>query len=43
MKLNEGHFSLGTSIIQFLNKLYQKINFKCHMNSVTLCKQGKVL
>ena len=37
MKLNEGHFSSGTVIIH-LDKPYQKINFKSHLNSVLLCK-----
>ena len=36
MKLNEGDFSSGTAIIHFLDKLYQKINFKSHLNSVLL-------
>ena len=43
MNLNEGHFSSGTVIIHFLDKLYQEINFKKHLNSVLLCKQGKML
>ena len=34
MKLDEGHFSSGTVIIQLLDKLYQEINFKRHLNSV---------
>ena len=36
MKLNEGHFSLRTVIIHFLDKPYQEINFKSHLNSVLL-------
>ena len=27
----------------FLHKLYQQTNFKSHLNSVLLCKQGKML
>ena len=38
MQLNEGHFSSGTVIIHFLDKPYQGINFKSHLNSVLLCK-----
>ena len=38
MKLNEGHFSSRTVIIHILNKPYQEINFKSHLNSVLLCK-----
>ena len=37
-KLNEGDFSLGTAIIHFCGKLYQKINFKIHLNIVARCK-----
>ena len=37
MKLNEGHFSSVTVIIQVLDKLYQEINLKSHLNSVLLC------
>ena len=43
MKLNEERFSSGTVIIHFLDKLYQEINFKSHLNSVLLCKYGKIL
>ena len=43
MKLNEVHFSLGTVITPFLDKPYQEINFKSHLNSVLLCKLGKIL
>ena len=39
MKLNEGHFSLGTVIIHFGNKPYQETHFKSHLNSVLLCKK----
>ena len=38
MKLNEGHLSSGTVIIHFLEKPYQEINFKSHLNSAVLCK-----
>ena len=34
MKLNEEHFSSGTVISHFLDKPYQEINFKGHLNSV---------
>ena len=34
MKLNEEYFSLGTVITHFLDKPYQEINFKSHLNSV---------
>ena len=37
MKLNDGHFSSGAVIIQFLDKTYQERNFKHHLNSVLLC------
>ena len=43
MNLKKRHFSLGTAIINFLDKPYQEINFKSHLNSVLLCKQGKTL
>ena len=43
MNLKKGHFSLGTAIINFLDKPYQEINFKSHLNSLLLCKQGKIL
>ena len=43
MKLNDGHFFLGTVIIHFRDKPYQQINFENHSNSVLLCKQGKIL
>ena len=36
-ELNEGHFSSGTVIIDILDKPYQEINFKGHLNSVLLC------
>ena len=32
MKLNEVHFSSGTVITHFSDKLYQEINFKSHLN-----------
>ena len=38
MKLNEVHFSLGTVINHFLDKPYQEINFKSHLNNVLRCK-----
>ena len=38
MKLNEGDFASGTAIIHFLDKPYQKMNFKSHLSSVLLCK-----
>ena len=38
MKLNEVHFSLGTLTTLFLDKPYQEINLKSHLNSVLLCK-----
>ena len=41
MKLNEVHFSSITVVTQFLDKRYQEINFKSHLDSVLLCKQGK--
>ena len=34
MKLNEVHFSSGAIITHFLDKRYQEINFKSHLNSV---------
>ena len=37
-KLNEVHFFSGTVFTHFLDKLYHKINFKSHLNSVLLCK-----
>ena len=43
MKLNEVRFSLGTVITDFLDKPYQEINFKSHLNSVLPCKKGKTL
>ena len=43
MKSNEVHFSLGTVITHFLDKPYQGINFKIHLNSVLPCKEGKIL
>ena len=43
MKLNEVHFSSGTVITPFLDKPYQEINFKSHLNSVLPCKEGKLL
>ena len=42
MKLNEGHFPLGTVTINFWDKPYQEVNFKSHLNSVVLSKQGKI-
>ena len=41
MKLNEVHFSSITVVTQFLDKRYQETNFKSHLDSVLLCKQGK--
>ena len=38
MKLNEVHFSLERVTIHFLDKPYQEINFKSHLNSALLCK-----
>ena len=38
MKLNEGHFSSETAVINFLDKSYQKINFKSRLNSALLCR-----
>ena len=38
MKLNEVHLSLGTVINDFLDKAYQEIKFKSHLNSVLLSK-----
>ena len=38
MKLNEEHLSSGTVFIHFLEKPYQEINFKSHLNSAVLCK-----
>ena len=38
MKLNEVHFSSGIVITHFLDKLYQEIHFKSHLNNVLLCK-----
>ena len=38
MKLNEVHFSSGTVITHFLDKPYQEIDLKNHLNSVLLCK-----
>ena len=36
MKLNEGHFSLGATIIHFLDKPYQEKSLKSRLNSVLL-------
>ena len=33
LKLNTVHFFSGTVITHFLDKLYQEINFKSHLNS----------
>ena len=41
MKLNKGHFSSETVITHFLDKPYQEINFKSHLNSVLLCNKKK--
>ena len=38
IKLIEGHFSSGTVIIHVLDKTYQEINFKSHLNSELVCK-----
>ena len=38
MKLNEVRFSSRTVIIHYLDKPYQEINFKSHLNSVLLWK-----
>ena len=43
MKLNEVHFSSITVFTQFLDKGYQEINFKSHLDSVLLCQKGKIL
>ena len=43
MKPDEVHFSSRTVITPFLDKPYQEINFKSHLNSVLPCKQGKLL
>ena len=32
-----------TVIIHFWEKTHQEINFKSHVNSALLCKQGKIL
>ena len=37
MKSNEGHFSSGTAITHFLDKPYEEIDFKSHLNSAPLC------
>ena len=36
--LNEGHCCSGTIIIHFLDKPFQEINLKIHLNKVPLCK-----
>ena len=38
MKLNDGRFSSETAVGHFVEKFYQDINFKSHLNSVALCK-----
>ena len=38
MKLNEVYFSSGTVLTHFLDKPYQEINFKSHLNNVLPCK-----
>ena len=38
MKLNKADFSLGTVITHFLDKPYQEMNFKNHLNSELPCK-----
>ena len=43
MKLNEVYFSSRTVITHFLDKPYQEISFKSHLNRVLPCKQGKIL
>ena len=43
MKLNEEHFSSRTVVLHFLDKPYQEIDFKSHLNSALLCKYGKML
>ena len=37
MKLNRGDFACETATIQFLDNLYQRINFRSHLNNVLLC------
>ena len=41
MKLNEVHFSSGTSRIHFLDKPYQEIDVKSNSNSVLIFKIRK--
>ena len=43
MKSNKEHFPSRIVIIQFCDKPHQEINFRSHLNSVQLCKQGKIL
>ena len=38
IKLNEVPFSLETVITHFLDKPYQEINSKSHLNSILSCK-----
>ena len=38
MKLNEVYFSSETVITHFLDKTYQEINFKSHLNGALPCK-----
>ena len=41
LELNKGSFSSRTAITHFLDKPYQKINFKSYLTSVILGKQKK--
>ena len=41
MKLNEAHFPQGTANTHFLDKPYQEINFKSHLNSVLPLQKRK--
>ena len=43
IKINDGHFSTGTVVIQNYDNPYQQTNFKSHYNTVILCKLGKML
>ena len=38
MKLNEVYFFSGAVITHFLDKFYQEINFKSHLNTLLPCK-----
>ena len=39
LELNKGSFSSRTATTHFLDKPYQKINFKSYLTSVILCKK----